>query len=255
LRIAELVDRYLPNPTKTRILDARFSEIICSRMATRKPYSITHSVLNLAHPVSEPFTPRLLQQTISQVKTFIFAGEDTTSTVVQWMIYNISKHPRVLTKLRAEHDSIFGDQSAEEALSERPKEVLAAMVYSTAVVKETLRLNPPAATARAAPEGSGFEVAVGGKRMRLDGTMLYVNHDIIHRNEKVRSPRPIPQANKQSSVKLPNPRAAHYSIGAPQPPNSTPNAGFPPTSRTSLQQEHSDPSSAVPAGASAKSSP
>jgi cytochrome P450 len=170
-----------------RILDTRFSEIICSRMAksAENHTPASRSILSLALETDNaPLTPKTLQRTVSQMKTFLFAGEDTTATTAQWVIYNISRHPHVLAKLRAEHEAIFGGRPVEEVIGERPKEVLNGMVYTTAVIKETLRLNPPAATARASPEGSGFEVVVDGARMRLDGALLLINHHIIHRNEK-----------------------------------------------------------------------
>jgi cytochrome P450 len=160
-------------------------------MAIRKPQSATRTILNLAlQNESEPLSPQLLQLTISQTKTFIFAGADTTATTMQWVTYLISKNPSVLAKLRAEHDVIFGDRPVEEVLAERPKECLSAMVYTTAVIKETLRLNPPAGSVRSAPAGSGFAASAQGMRMRLDGTMLFVNHHIIQRDEKVGKEKP-----------------------------------------------------------------
>ncbi|KAH0542811.1 hypothetical protein FGG08_002859 [Glutinoglossum americanum] len=173
----------------SRIVDTRLAEIIDSRASTQKPLSATRSILNLALQTDDgPLNPRLRKNFISQVKSFVFAGEDTTSTTVQWIIYQISKRPHVLAKLRAEHNAVFGDRLVEEVLAERPQAALSGMVYTAAVIKETLRFNPPAGTARSAPKGSGFSVLVGGERMRLDGSMLFVNHHIIHKNEKYWGP-------------------------------------------------------------------
>ncbi|KAH0548621.1 hypothetical protein GP486_007835, partial [Trichoglossum hirsutum] len=170
----------------SRILDRRLSEIIHSRIETRKPESATRTILNLAlQDVTGPLSSQLHKLTVTQIKSLIFAGSHTTASTVQWITYLISKHPSILAKVRAEHDVIFGDRPVEEVLAKTPKEALSAMVYTTAVIKETLRLYSPAGSVRSAPAGSGFGVTVGGMRMRLDGTMLFVNHHIIHQDEKV----------------------------------------------------------------------
>ena len=112
------------------------------------------------------------------MKTFLFAGHDTTSTLLQWLLYELSIHPSHLSKLRAEHESVFGpgaysagpalaasDGSADRILGTK-------LPYTTAVVKETLRLHPPAGTTRHVPNE-----ADGGKPVTIELDRKDVLHD------------------------------------------------------------------------------
>lgn len=44
----------------------------------------------------------------SQLKVLIFAGLDTTSTTICYAWLLLCRNPRVLVKLRAEHDTVLG---------------------------------------------------------------------------------------------------------------------------------------------------
>lgn len=88
------------------------------------------------------------QVAIDQMKTFIFAGHDTSSSTLCYIYYLLDKHPSAMTKIRAEHMRIFGPSStAGNAIKARPH-LLNELPYTTAVIKETLRLFPPASTVR-----------------------------------------------------------------------------------------------------------
>src|ERR1700722_3849135 len=54
--------------------------------------------------------------------------------------------------------------------------------YTTAVVKETLRLHPLAATARLIPADTEFEVEIDHKPVRIDGLQVHQSQWLIHRN-------------------------------------------------------------------------
>ncbi|TRM66771.1 cytochrome P450 [Schizophyllum amplum] len=71
------------------------------------------------------------------VLTFLLAGHETTSATMSFAIYYLIKYPDVLRKLQAEIYAVVGDQSIEY-------EDLARLHYLTAVLRETLRLQPPA---------------------------------------------------------------------------------------------------------------
>lgn len=85
----------------------------------------------------------------AQIRTFLFAGNDTTSSTMQYMYHLLSKHPEALKCLRQEHDAIFGtSRDAASQLREKPT-LINQCHYSLAVIKETLRLFAPAGTERA----------------------------------------------------------------------------------------------------------
>jgi cytochrome P450 len=87
--------------------------------------------------------------TVPQLVVFLFAGHDTTAVTLCFAYHLLSQRPSTLARLRAEHDAVFGpDPSAAAARLTANPILLNALPYTTAVLKETLRLFTPAATAR-----------------------------------------------------------------------------------------------------------
>lgn len=93
---------------------------------------------------------------VDQFKTFYFAGHDTTATTIAWAMWELSRHPEALRKLRAElvehgiwqqSSSGAAEESKEMPSSPTPTptyEQLQKCVYLEGVIKEALRLYPPA---------------------------------------------------------------------------------------------------------------
>nr|BAK05774.1 predicted protein [Hordeum vulgare subsp. vulgare] len=83
--------------------------------------------------------------TRDNIKAFVLdiftAGSDTTATTVEWMLAELLTHPDCLQKLRAELEAVVG---ASRVVGEPD---VAQMPYLQAVLKETLRLRPPAVIA------------------------------------------------------------------------------------------------------------
>ncbi|KAJ1338307.1 sterigmatocystin biosynthesis cytochrome P450 monooxygenase [Microdochium nivale] len=99
----------------------------------------------------------LMQTLLAQLKVFIFAGHDTTASTIAWGFHLLSKNPEALARLRAEHDSVFGAtatdvQSTRAQIAASPR-LLNQLPYTVAVIKETLRLQPPAASWRQGQPG------------------------------------------------------------------------------------------------------
>lgn len=95
--------------------------------------------------------PEFLDIAIAQLKVFIFAGHDTTASTISFAYSLLFQHPTALAACRAEHTAILGpDPSAALARLTANPTLLHQLPYTLAVLKETLRLYPPAATARAA---------------------------------------------------------------------------------------------------------
>lgn len=90
---------------------------------------------------------------ICHVKTFLFAGHDTVSGTICYAYHCLSKDPERMAKIRREHDEIFGSNpdDAEALIRSRPN-LLNKLDYTLAVIKEVLRLYPPASTVRAGDE-------------------------------------------------------------------------------------------------------
>ncbi|KAM7200384.1 putative sterigmatocystin biosynthesis P450 monooxygenase stcS [Naviculisporaceae sp. PSN 640] len=151
----------------------------------------SRSVLSLALQDVNELSDELLSVTVDQVKSFLFAGHDTTSILLTWVIYELSRTPRAAKAVHDELDDIFGSDPdprvvRDKLLSGDGEELLSKMSYTSAVLKEVLRLHPPAGSARYTPEGSGFSVTDDrGNVIPLDGTVMYLCHDIIQRDRAV----------------------------------------------------------------------
>lgn len=84
-----------------------------------------------------------------QIRVFLFAGHDTTSSTICWCLYMLSKHPEYRAKMVAEHDDVFGAEAgaAGERIRADPHK-LSRLEYTLAFVKEVLRLFPAASGIR-----------------------------------------------------------------------------------------------------------
>lgn len=150
----------------------------------------SRSILSLALQDAKELSPDLVDETCDQIKTFLFAGFDTSSSVAEWAFYELSRTPRVLATLQAELDALLGPETAPEAVLERllasGPDILRRMKYTAAVFKEVLRLHPPAATARMTKSGTDFTLRTAdGKEHCVDGANLYICHSLIQRDPAV----------------------------------------------------------------------
>jgi cytochrome P450 len=73
-----------------------------------------------------------------QVMTLMFAGHDTSTSTLTFMMYELAHHPDVLAKLCAEQDEVLGGRVPDIEVLERE------MPYLDMVLDEVLRLYPPA---------------------------------------------------------------------------------------------------------------
>jgi cytochrome P450 len=77
------------------------------------------------------------REIIDEVSTLIIAGHETTASALNWTWYLLGEHPRVEAKLHAEIDAA-PDQTLASLQS------LEALNYTNHVIRESLRLYPPA---------------------------------------------------------------------------------------------------------------
>lgn len=91
----------------------------------------------------------------SQLRVFLFAGHDTSSAALTYCYYLLSTHPDALTHLLDEHDAVFGTDPAEaQAEIHKDPHKVNQLPFTTAVIKETLRLFPPAGSMRLGRPGA-----------------------------------------------------------------------------------------------------
>ncbi|KAI3393506.1 hypothetical protein diail_4183, partial [Diaporthe ilicicola] len=178
-KFASKLDRLLKN-----IVKDEYAQIKAGETKSR-------SVLALSLQGTEELTPELLQQTSDNLRVFLFAGHDTTSILLQWAFYELSKSPQQQRAIRAELDELFGtdadpDVVREKLLAPGGTEILSQMVYTSAVIKEVLRIHPPAATVRMSQPGTNFQLNLpDGRQVCPDGCIMYLCSAVIQRDRKV----------------------------------------------------------------------
>lgn len=166
-----------------KCITAKFAEIKAAQKTETKD-SKDRSVLALALKDTDDLTPLVLQSIADQVKTFLFAGHDTTSILLQRLFYVLSIHPKCLAKIRAEHDTVFGEHDPQDVFLARPDETMKALVYTSACIKEALRLWPPAGSARMSHNGFTIRTS-DGDDVCVDKCVLYLCQHIIQRDRRV----------------------------------------------------------------------
>ena len=105
------------------------------------------------------FGPNEMEIITSQLKTFYFAGHDTTATTIAWAYWLLVQRPESLRRARDEVESSIGPH-----LRDATYEKLQKCEYLDAVARETLRLYPPAATTRYVSTSSDGPAASSAKR-------------------------------------------------------------------------------------------
>lgn len=138
---------------------------------------------------SDPLDPDFMTMLCAQLRMFFFAGYDSTSSTMISCCYMIWKHPEVLAKLRAEHDAVFGRNIAAcpGMIAAKPS-ILNSLPYTLAVIKEALRLFPPANGIRKSHKDLVLKDR-DGNEYATEGCLVQMNHYSIHRNPKY-WPRP-----------------------------------------------------------------
>jgi cytochrome P450 len=148
------------------------------------------TVLDLAQDDEEYGLQATVPELVDQVKTFLFAGHDTTASTISWIFYYLSLYPEIHAKIRAEHDTVLGPfvdtPSLAEKLSSDPK-LLARLEYTLAVLKEVLRIRPVTDGARQGPPGYVIRTA-NGIEFDVSDLMIVSQHQALHTDPSVWGP-------------------------------------------------------------------
>ena len=118
-----------------------------------------------------------------QINTFLIAGHETTSGLLSCTLYALLKHPDVLKKAYEEVDRVLGPD-----IDARPTyQQVTQLTYIAQVLKEALRLWPPAPAYGIAPLK---DETVGGKYKLKKNTFITVLVLALHRDPSVWGPNP-----------------------------------------------------------------
>ena len=175
------MDRYIG-----RELEQRFSEYKTG-LTDKRQKSIIDLVLQAYIAQSgdqkpETLDPEFRAFAIRQIRLFVFTGHDSTSSTICYALHLLSQNPDALNRIRSEHNQILGeDVSKASALLEAHPKLLNDLAYTTGVIKEALRLFPPAATSRQGKPGTSLYDDLGASCPTDDVMMIWTLHVELHR--------------------------------------------------------------------------
>ncbi|KAK6003930.1 hypothetical protein QM012_008780 [Aureobasidium pullulans] len=172
-----------------RQMDTYVGKLLEERFATRSSRGKKKHVIDLAletylkeNNVSDTakLDPKFKDAALRNIKVFIFAGHDTSSSTICYCHYQLSQHPAALTRLRKECENIFGkDASKTGDMIKADPYLLNKMRYGDAVVRETLRIFPPGNTVRAGAADFFITDPDTGERYPTDDWLLW-SHNLGH---------------------------------------------------------------------------
>jgi cytochrome P450 / NADPH-cytochrome P450 reductase len=117
-----------------------------------------------------------------QINTFLIAGHETTSGLLSYTLYALLKHPDVLRKAYDEVDRVLGPD-----LNARPTyQQVTQLTYITQILKEALRLWPPAPAYGISPLKD--ETIGAGKYTLTKGTFITILVAALHRDLSIWGP-------------------------------------------------------------------
>jgi cytochrome P450/NADPH-cytochrome P450 reductase len=118
-----------------------------------------------------------------QINTFLIAGHETTSGLLSCAIYALLKHPEVLRKAYEEVDRVLGPDVNVKPTYQQVTQ----LTYMTQILKEALRLWPPAPAYGISPLN---DETIGGKYKLKKNTFITVLVLALHRDPSVWGPNP-----------------------------------------------------------------
>lgn len=131
---------------------------------------------------------RFLESIIGHINTFLFAGHDTTSFTACWVFRDLARYPEVLARVRAELDAVLGPDASKtsEVLRDTPS-LVNSLLYTNAVIKESMRLNTNVGSLRKGEAGYFINVTSDcssefeGKQFPTEGFLLFDGTFGMHR--------------------------------------------------------------------------
>ena len=118
-----------------------------------------------------------------QINTFLIAGHETTSGLLSCTLYALLKHPEVLRKAYEEVDRVLGPDTDARPTYQQVTQ----LTYITQILKEALRLWPPAPAYGISPLK---DETIGGKYQLRKNTFITVLVMALHRDPSVWGPNP-----------------------------------------------------------------
>lgn len=149
-----------------RLLDKLVTKIICKAQTSQSDDEDLLSMLSAEQRLTE-------RQIRDEVMTVLLAGHESTANAITWMCWLLAQHPAAAEKLRAELRQVLnGRLPTADDLKNLP--------YNAMVVKEALRLYPPA---WALPRETVEDTEIGGFCIQR-GSLLFGVPFLIQRDAR-----------------------------------------------------------------------
>jgi cytochrome P450 len=132
-----------PGSPWSKLVSSReaLDEIVFAEIARRRSHpdpgrqDILSLLVGARGAGGEEFSDREIRD---QVMTLMFAGHDTSTSTLTFMLHELARHPEVTRRLHEEQDRVLGGESPT------PLQLEKEMPYLEMVLDEVLRLYPPA---------------------------------------------------------------------------------------------------------------
>jgi len=178
LNAAVQLPDWLPNPkTRQMYRDIAELDVIIQRFIDERRQSgedkgdLLSMLLQARDDEGKPMDDKQLRD---ELMTIFLAGHETTAMNLTWTWYLLMEHPEVMARLKAEIDAALGDRPATMA-------DLTNLKYAEMVIKESMRLYPPAPSVGREPI---HDLQLGGYTVPK-GALLTLSIYGLHRNPKV----------------------------------------------------------------------
>lgn len=169
-----------------RILKNEYKWMINDALeAAEKDETSPRSILSLSLK-KQDLTPEVLEHASHQLRTFLFAGYDTTASTIAWTFYylGIPASRPYLEAIWKELDEVLGpdDEEAERRLS---SDAHLPLLWNA--MKESMRVQPAAGGSRfiSNSEPDFFLTLPSGQRCKVNDTVMFSSHKLIHTNPKI----------------------------------------------------------------------
>ncbi|HWB74581.1 MAG TPA: cytochrome P450 [Nannocystaceae bacterium] len=162
-----------PSTMRARAASRRLDEVIGAIIKERRAGEPGEDLLGMLMATKDADTGETMtdKQLRDEVMTIFLAGHETTANALSWIFYLLSTHPDIERRVRAELDAALGGTPPT-------MEDLAKLPYLGMVIKEAMRLYPPAWIIDRRAIG---EDEVLGYRIRKN-TLVLVSPYVTHRH-------------------------------------------------------------------------
>jgi cytochrome P450 len=164
------------------------------------------------------------QELFGNVRMFLFAGHDTSAATLAYALWELASHSEMQQRLRQEVDELFSKEQppldSDDYMVIPAYKNIMQLQYLDAIVKETLRLHPPAAIGREAIEDITLQKDGAQTYTIPKGSSIYIFPYYTQRlepyfdhPEDFRPERFLNADGSISSIAMRNPSYYPFSIG------------------------------------------